>query len=121
MVDHVTGFFTLHPVYGKKIGFKYFQLRFGFLEVLDYTVQREVLVHSPNTQKWNEISGYIYQPISMQTDKKIWKFQFTIRDRMEWFKKAISATLPLKVHKNENFFGSDFEFCTISLLVMLKY
>jgi hypothetical protein len=26
----------------------------------------------------------------------------------------------LKVHKNENFFGSDFEFCTISLLVMLK-
>jgi hypothetical protein len=28
---------------------------------------------------------------------------------------------PLKVHKNENFFGSDFEFCTISLLVMFKY
>ncbi len=27
----------------------------------------------------------------------------------------------LKVHKNENFFGSDFEFCTISLLVLLKY
>ena len=27
----------------------------------------------------------------------------------------------LKVHKNENFFGSDFEFCTISLLLMLKY
>jgi hypothetical protein len=25
----------------------------------------------------------------------------------------------LKVHKNENVFGSDFEFCTISLLVML--
>jgi hypothetical protein len=29
--------------------------------------------------------------------------------------------LPLKVHKNENFFGFDFEFCTISLLVMSKY
>jgi hypothetical protein len=27
----------------------------------------------------------------------------------------------LNVHKNENFFGFDFEFCTISLLVMLKY
>jgi hypothetical protein len=27
----------------------------------------------------------------------------------------------LKVHKNENFFGFDFEFCTISLLVMSKY
>ncbi len=28
---------------------------------------------------------------------------------------------PLKVYKIENFFGSDFEFCVISLLVMLKY
>ncbi len=27
----------------------------------------------------------------------------------------------LKVHKNENFFGFDFEFCSISLLVMSKY
>jgi hypothetical protein len=27
----------------------------------------------------------------------------------------------LKVHKIENFFGSEFEFCTISLLVLLKY
>ncbi len=28
---------------------------------------------------------------------------------------------PLKVHKIENFFGSEFEFYIISLLVMLKY
>ncbi len=27
----------------------------------------------------------------------------------------------VKVHKIENFFGSDLEFCTISLLVLLKY
>jgi hypothetical protein len=27
----------------------------------------------------------------------------------------------LKVHKNENFFGFDFEFCSISLLVISKY
>jgi hypothetical protein len=27
----------------------------------------------------------------------------------------------LKVHKIENFFGSELEFCTISLLVLLKY
>jgi hypothetical protein len=26
----------------------------------------------------------------------------------------------IKVHRNENFFGFDFEFCTVSLLVMLK-
>ncbi len=31
------------------------------------------------------------------------------------------AITALKVHKNENFFGSDFEFFTILLLVMLKY
>ncbi len=31
------------------------------------------------------------------------------------------CTVYLKVHKNENFFGFDFEFCTISLLVMSKY
>jgi hypothetical protein len=36
-------------------------------------------------------------------------------------KKPSHATVPLKVHKIENFFGSDFEFCVISLLVMLKY
>ncbi len=29
--------------------------------------------------------------------------------------------LCLKVHKIENFFASEFEFYTISLLVMLKY
>jgi hypothetical protein len=28
--------------------------------------------------------------------------------------------MTLKVHKNENFFGFDFEFCHISLLVMHK-
>ncbi len=32
----------------------------------------------------------------------------------------IKISFSLKVHKNENFFGSDFEFWTISLLVMLK-
>ncbi len=31
-----------------------------------------------------------------------------------------ALSLLLKVHKNENFFGFDFEFCTISLLVMQK-
>jgi hypothetical protein len=28
--------------------------------------------------------------------------------------------LPLKVHKNENFFGFDLEFCTFSMLVICK-
>jgi hypothetical protein len=36
------------------------------------------------------------------------------------FKKSISisACYSLKVHKNENFFGFDFEFCTFSVFVM---
>ncbi len=33
----------------------------------------------------------------------------------------IYSKIVLMVHKNENFLGSDYEFCTISLLVMLKY
>ncbi len=40
------------------------------------------------------------------------------------YKKNSTGTLhcvPLKVRKIENFFGFDFEFCVISLLVMLKY
>ncbi len=35
--------------------------------------------------------------------------------------RAYWDAVPLKVHKIENFFGSEFEFYTISLLVMLKY
>ncbi len=35
--------------------------------------------------------------------------------------KSGDTALSLKVHKNENFYGFDFEFCTISLLVLLKY
>jgi hypothetical protein len=36
----------------------------------------------------------------------------------------VSLNLPqqiLNVNQNENFFGFDFELCTISLLVILKY
>jgi hypothetical protein len=33
---------------------------------------------------------------------------------------TILSLMVLKVHKNENFFGFDFEFCTISMLVMHK-
>jgi hypothetical protein len=34
---------------------------------------------------------------------------------------ALQNTPSLKVYKNKNYIGFDFEFCTISLLVMLKY
>ncbi len=36
------------------------------------------------------------------------------------FRFRVESRLILKVHKNENFFGFDFEFCTISVLVMHK-
>jgi hypothetical protein len=32
-----------------------------------------------------------------------------------------NAWVPLEIHNNEKFLSSDFEFCTISLLVMHKY
>ncbi len=41
---------------------------------------------------------------------------YTLIEKGVW-----DAVSNLKVHKNENFFGFDFEFCTISLLVMSKY
>ncbi len=31
-----------------------------------------------------------------------------------------NCAFSLKVHKNKNFFGFDFEFCTISLIVVLE-
>jgi hypothetical protein len=49
------------------------------------------------------------------------------RDRIQrktWCKGSyalVDYNLTVKVHKNDNFFGSDLEFCTISFLVMLKY
>ncbi len=33
----------------------------------------------------------------------------------------VQEVTSLKEHKNDNFFVSDFEFCTISLLVMFNY
>jgi hypothetical protein len=45
-------------------------------------------------------------------------FNANLAEKGSWW---ISYKDDLKVHKNENFFGSDFEFCTISLLVMSKY
>jgi hypothetical protein len=42
---------------------------------------------------------------------------YTVRTGNSYLRICIS----LKVHKIENFFGSEFEFYTISLLVMLKY
>ncbi len=54
-----------------------------------------------------------------QYDKKF-VFSIFILDGLEIAKAPFHATVPLKIHKNENFFGFDSEFCTISLLVMHK-
>jgi hypothetical protein len=42
-------------------------------------------------------------------------------DRVRRSSYRVSSVRLVKVHKIENFFGSEFEFYTISLLVMLKY
>jgi hypothetical protein len=46
-------------------------------------------------------------------------FPFTVYSKFTV--EIVRGCVSLKVHKIENFFGSDFEFCVISLLVMLKY
>ncbi len=43
------------------------------------------------------------------------------RERSSCFHRSDILALNLKVNKNENFFGSDFEVSTISLLVTLKF
>jgi hypothetical protein len=43
-----------------------------------------------------------------------------LQRRLVPWTKELKDTNPLKVHKNENFFGFDFECCTISMLVMQK-
>ncbi len=65
------------------------------------------------------------------TIKSLWEGDFgvKIKNFNKTFRGSFGAakflthmlSLILKVHKIENFFGSEFEFYTISLLVMLKY
>ena len=47
-------------------------------------------------------------------------FRYPLHLRSFFVRSVPYAYACLKVHKNENFFGFDFEFCTISLLVMHK-
>ncbi len=51
--------------------------------------------------------------------------RFTFVNRIANSDLAVATTflcdISLKVHKIENFYGFNFEFCVISLLVMLKY
>ncbi len=42
-------------------------------------------------------------------------------DALSEAERRVEGERQLKVQKNENFFGFDFEFCTVSLLIMLKY
>ncbi len=53
----------------------------------------------------------------------LWFFSFLFASTflISGISRVRSALIFLKVHKNENFFGFDFEFCTFSLLVMSKY
>ncbi len=57
----------------------------------------------------------ILDKIAFKMEKILVFCTFTSNVRIHW------TLLILKVHKNENFIGFDFEFCTISLLVMSKY
>ncbi len=53
--------------------------------------------------------------IGIKMDNRHFRMKFEIVNDME------NGSNELKVHKNENFFCFDFEFCTISVLVMSKY
>ncbi len=57
----------------------------------------------------------IKSPLRSKISKKIYGSIFHILPLLN------KNYLSLKVHKNENFFDSDFGICVISLLVMSKY
>ncbi len=45
----------------------------------------------------------------------------TVLKPQKWYRAFLEGGVPLKVHKREKFFSSDFEFFTILYLVKLKY
>jgi hypothetical protein len=57
----------------------------------------------------------------MKLVKTIYASKLSVDEFIVPVRDKTSFKLGLKVHKNENCFGSDFELCTISLLVMSKY
>jgi hypothetical protein len=58
--------------------------------------------------------------LSDSQENKIMRREILPANKFSRGKVDIYCIYYLKVHKNENFFGFDFEFCTISLLVMHK-
>ncbi len=87
------------------------QLRLFFLA---YFVLISTKINIFNKHWWDDVSGdsKLHSERSKQKVKEIPFYKY-IRNVEEF--------VCLKVHKIENFFGSDFEFCTIPLLVMFKY
>jgi hypothetical protein len=64
-------------------------------------------------QKFGIIVGFLERVTGREASKRMEEKYSTPRIKF--------VILILKVHKIENFFDSEFEFYTISLLVMLKY
>jgi hypothetical protein len=54
-------------------------------------------------------------------DEERLKREVTIMAELAEWRGVVNSKDSLKVHKNENFFGFDFEFYIVSLLVMFKY
>ncbi len=68
---------------------------------------------------------YVFRFCKMNAGRLIYKYFKIIKNENRLIPLSSQLfshwSLPLKVHKNKNFFGSDLEFCTISLLVLLRY
>jgi hypothetical protein len=103
--------------------------------VLEYMHSRSPKhVHFPflNIRKMCRSWHFCTNDIGVATEKRTTDFQcYTLTSLicirvigvqliLTFFEKILNPD-SLKVNKNEDFFGSDFEFCIISLLVMIKY
>jgi hypothetical protein len=66
-------------------------------------------------------SEWEYEDVPARTEAGHWEGRKYQHQKPHCKSTRIHTVSNLKVHKNENFFGFDFEFCTISMLAMSKY
>jgi hypothetical protein len=66
------------------------------------------------------LHGYIMKNRELIKSPLLFALRLSFRNDMPVTSYIQNVVIHLKVHKNENFFGFDFEFCIISMLVMHK-
>ncbi len=99
-------------IYEENIGYveRFVDIQFSFVWEEKYILLYEWLYLVTTSHAWRMPVGPLGRPDMQPTNGR------RLPRPPRW-----STFRHLKVHKNKNFFGFDFEFITISLIVLLKY